>query len=91
MNKGLVLNIDFDMRSMSSRRDWCLIAEQPTPTPHLAHSEECAALRLVLVTVPRGSRSCENFLDGFDLHLLHLIQESHSSTSSQDQPASPDH
>ena len=30
----------------------------------------CAALRIVLVTVPRVSRSCEHCPDGFDLHLL---------------------
>jgi len=53
-------------------RDWCFIAEQPAPAPHLAHPEGCAALRIVLVTVPRVSRSCEHFPDGFDLHLLHL-------------------
>ena len=27
-------------------------------------------MRIVLVTVPRASRSCEHFPDGFDLHLL---------------------
>jgi hypothetical protein len=27
-------------------------------------------LRIVLVTAPRVSRSCEHFPDGFDLHLL---------------------
>ena len=36
-------------------RDWNFIAEQP----HLAHPERYAALRIVLVTVPRVSRSCE--------------------------------
>ena len=50
--------------------DWYFIAEQPAPAPHLAQPEECAALRIVLVTVPRVSRSCEHFPDGFDLHLL---------------------
>ena len=30
----------------------------------------------LLVTVLRVSRSCELFLDGFDLHLLHLDQTS---------------
>ena len=40
-------------------RDWIFIAEQPTPAPHLAHPEGCAALRIVLVTVPCASRSCE--------------------------------
>ena len=33
--------------------DWCFIVEQPAPAPHLAHPESCAALRIVLVTVPR--------------------------------------
>ena len=36
-------------------RDWYVIAEQPAPAPHLAHPERCAALRIVLVTVPRFS------------------------------------
>ena len=53
--------------------DWYSIAEQPAPAPHLAHPEGCAALRIVLVTVPRVSRSCEHFPDGFDLHLLHHL------------------
>jgi len=53
-----------------SDRDWYFIAEQPALAPHLAHPEGCAALRIVLVTVPRVSRSCEHFLDRFDLHLL---------------------
>ena len=35
------------------------------------HPERYAALRIVLVTVPRVSRSCEHFPDGFDLHPLH--------------------
>ena len=30
------------------------------------HPEGCAALHIVLVTVPRVSRSCEHFPDGFD-------------------------
>ena len=46
------------------------------PAPHLAHPEGCAALRIVLGTVLRVSRSCEHFLDGFDLHLLQGGQES---------------
>ena len=50
--------------------DWYLIAEQPALTPHLAHPERCAALRIVLLPVPCVSRSCEHFPDGFDLHLL---------------------
>ena len=51
-------------------RDWYFIAEQPAPAPHLAHLEGCGALRIVLVTAPRVSRSCEHFPEGFDLHLL---------------------
>jgi len=59
-------------------RDWYFIAEQPAPAPHLAHPEGCAALRIVLVTVPRVSRSCEHFPDGFDLHLLLMyIRKAH--------------
>ena len=54
-------------------RDWYRIAEQPAPAPHLAHPEGCAALRIVLVTVPRVSRACEHFPDGFDLHLLQRV------------------
>ena len=50
-------------------RDWYLIAEHAAPTPQLAHPEGCAALRIMLVTVPRVSRSCMHFPDGFDLHL----------------------
>ena len=55
----------------SLKRDWYFTAEKPAPAQHLAHPEGCAALRIVLVTVPRVSRSCEHFPDGFDLHLLH--------------------
>ena len=51
------------------QRHFIFNAEQPAPAPHLAHPEGCAALRTVLVTVPRVSRSCEHFPDGFDLHL----------------------
>ena len=51
-------------------RDCYFIAEQPAPAPHLAYPEGCAGLRNVLITVPRVSRSCEHFPDGFDLHLL---------------------
>ena len=40
-------------------RDWYFIAGQPAPAPHLAHPEGCAAVRIVLVTVPRVRRSCE--------------------------------
>ena len=47
-----------------------MIAEQPAPAPHLAHAEGCTTLRIVLGTVPCVSRSCDNFPDGFDVHLL---------------------
>jgi len=47
------------------------MSEVPAPAPHLADPEGCAALHIALVTVPRVSRSCEHFPDGFDLHLLH--------------------
>ena len=65
-------------RVRRSLRDRYFIAEQPAPAPHLAHPEGCAALRIVLVTVPRVSRSCEHSPDGFDLHLLRR-QSSHSA------------
>ena len=63
------------LKSQHGVRDWYSIAEQPAPAPHRAHSEGCAALRIVLVTAPRVSRSCENFSNGFDLRLLHLSSE----------------
>jgi hypothetical protein len=56
------------------QRDWLLIGELPAPAPLLAHPERCAALRIVLATVPRVSRSCEHFPDGFDRHLLQMVQ-----------------
>ena len=56
--------------SRENQRDWYCIAEKPAPAPHLAHPEGCAALRIVVVSVPRVSRSCVHFPDGFDLHLL---------------------
>ena len=40
-----------------NERDWYFIAEQPAPAPHLAHPEGFAALRILLVTAPRVSRS----------------------------------
>jgi hypothetical protein len=45
-------------------RAWYFIAEQPAP----AHPRGCAALRVVLLSVPCVSRSCEHLPDGFDLH-----------------------
>ena len=59
-------------RKHCTSRDWYFIAEQPAPVPHLAHSAGFAALRIVLVTVPGVSRSCDHCLDGFNLHLLPL-------------------
>jgi len=43
--------------NLQPQRDWYFVAEQPAPAPHLAHPEGCAALRVVLVTLPRVSRS----------------------------------
>ena len=57
----------------SPQRDLYCIAEQPAPAPQLAHPEGCAALRIVQVTVPRVSHSCEQFWDEFDLHLLQFL------------------
>ena len=54
----------------SGGRDWYLIAKQPAPAQHLAHPEGCAARRILLVTVPRVSRSCQHSPSGLDLHLL---------------------
>ena len=51
------------------KRDF-LFYEQPAPASHFAHPEGCAALRIVLVTVPRTSRSCEHFPDGFRTRAL---------------------
>ena len=59
------------------------IAEQPAPAPHLAHPEGCAALRIVLVTVPRVSHSCEHFPDGFDLHRLASFRHAGSQLGSK--------
>ena len=61
----------YQLRSTTRRRalqrDWYLIVEQPAPAPHLTHPEGCAALRIVLITVPHVS---ENLPDGFDLRRL---------------------
>ena len=56
---------------MTWGRDRYSIAEQPAPAPHLAHPDGCAALRILLYTVPRVSCTCEHFPDGLDLYLLH--------------------
>ena len=39
--------------------DGYFIAEPHAPAPHLANPEICAALRMVLVTMPRVSHSCD--------------------------------
>ena len=46
------------------------MSEVPLYRGRLAHPNGCAALRIVLVTVTRVSRSCEHSPDGFDLNLL---------------------
>ena len=56
--------------SNEATTDRYFIAEQPAPAPHLAYPKGCAALHIVIDTVPRVSRSCEHFSNGFDLHLL---------------------
>ena len=56
-------------------RDWCFISEQAAPALHFAHPEGCAALRIVLVTVPRVSRFCEHFPNGFDLDVLRDVTD----------------
>ena len=61
MVKGLILAETTLRKVVSCQRDGYFIAEQPAPAPHLAHPEGCAALRIVLVTVPCVSRACEHF------------------------------
>jgi hypothetical protein len=67
-------------------RDWYLIPEQPAPAPHLAHPDGCAALRVVLLTVPRVSRACEHFPNGFDLHLLRSKETTAGLVPAPNQP-----
>ena len=52
-----------------SQRDWYLIADQPAPALLLARPQGQAALRLVPVTVPRVSRSCEKNPDRFGISI----------------------
>ena len=59
------------------KRYWCFKAQQTAPAPHLAHPGGCAALRIVLVTVPCVSRWCEHFPNGFDLHPLRAERGRH--------------
>ena len=49
-----------------------LYCRTTSASTHLAHPGGCAALRIVLVTVPRVSRSYGHFPDEFNLHLLQL-------------------
>ena len=62
---------------LCAERDRYFIADQAATAPHLAHPGGCAALRIVLITVPCVSRSCEHFPDGFDVHLLLREHMSH--------------
>ena len=57
-------------RGEEGEKDWYFVAEQPAPAPHLAHPEGCAALRSVLVTVPRGEEG--------DLALPLMLRVGHS-------------
>ena len=75
--RGLMTHSHVHYTGLYPQRMWGLVvpdksrcwrAGQKSSTPPF---EGCAALRVVLVTVPRASRSYENFPDGFDLHLLH--------------------
>jgi len=63
-----------------SQRDWHFIAKQLAPEPHP---------RGALLTVPRVGRSCEQFPDGFFLHLLHATntEGSHTSFTRTTQPS----
>ena len=68
---------DEDERHGWGESDWGMLEEIGILLPNnqrqhrtLHIQTRCAAIRIVLVTVPRASRSCEHFLDGFDLHLL---------------------
>ena len=63
-----------DSGAQFEESDWYDIFEQTAPAPHLAHPEGCAAVRIVPVTVPRASRSCKHFQDGFDVHLLQRVR-----------------
>ena len=55
--------------------DWYFFAEQPAPAPHLANPGECAALRIVLASVPCVSRSCEHFPDDSIFTSYHQVAE----------------
>ena len=56
--------------------DWKIpLSENGKPLP---------ALRIVLVTVLRVSRSCEHFPDGFDLHLLQVSERDTVYTEQSD-------
>ena len=55
------------------QRDWYFIAEQLAPAPHLAHPEGCTALRIVLVTVPRVSRSLTSIIRMGSISTSHLL------------------
>ena len=59
-------------RNFLSARNQKKNAEESVTAPHLAHPEGCAALRIVLVAVPRISRSREHFPGGFDQRLLYF-------------------
>ena len=56
------------MQNRLGKSDQYFFAEQPALAPHLAHPVAgCADLRIVSVTVPRVSRSCEHFPSGKEL------------------------
>ena len=70
-------------------RDWYFIAERPALAPHLAHPEECAALRIVLVTHPlqplparerAGTSQLLRHLLSLSLSHTHALSLSHTHT-----------
>ena len=86
-------------RRQIRERDWYVIAEQPAPAPRRARPEGCAALRIVLVTVPpsginpqppilsrhlpRSVNSCENFRAQETVHTRKTLQE-HTAPHTED-------
>ena len=53
------------------QRDWYFMVKKTAPAPPGGY----ASLRNVLVSVPCVSRSCEQFPDEFDLHLLQVMEK----------------
>ena len=58
---------DTDGESGGGSRDWYFNAQKSALAPHRARPERRAALRIVLITVPRVNRSYEHFSHRFNL------------------------